>query len=313
MKIKFWGVRGSIPCPGPETVGYGGNTTCLEVRFPQADRLAIIDAGSGIRALGGYLLRHDLARGLKHLDVFLTHTHWDHILGLPFFIPMYIPGMTIRIHGPATFEDNSLEKVVTGQFEYRYFPVRVEELASAIEYVALGEESLDLGDGIALTTKYLNHPVGCLGYRFEHRGKSLVTVFDMEPFQNLFAADPTDPGFDPAIAGEGEQAAAEQNRLVERFYAGADLVVHDAQYTLEEYLTGRIGWGHSAMEEVVEAAGRNRVRNLALTHHDPDRTDEQLDALSASLCHPDAGNAANAFFAREGLEIDLQADQRRTA
>lgn len=305
MKVTFRGVRGSIPCPGPETVRYGGNTTCLEVRFTKPDRLVIIDAGSGIRALGNHLMRHDLARGLRQVDLFLTHTHWDHILGLPFFVPMYVPGMTIRIHGPATFEDDSLEKVIRGQFEYKYFPVRVEELACTIRYVELGEGVLDLGDGIRLCTKYLNHPVGCLGYRFEHQGKSLATVFDTEPFQNLFALDPSDPDFDPAIAREGEQAAAEQNRLVERFYAGADLVVHDAQYTLEEYLTNRIGWGHSAMEEVIEAAGQNQVQNLALSHHDPDRTDAQLDALAAMLCTPGAGKATNAFFAREGMEIEL--------
>lgn len=305
MRIKFWGVRGSIPCPGPTTVRYGGNTICLELRFAASDRLIIIDAGSGIRALGNHLLRHDIAQGVRELDIFLTHTHWDHILGFPFFAPMYIPGMTIRIHGPATFEDDSLEKVIRGQFEYKYFPVRVEELASTIQYIELGEDILDLGDGIRLTTKFLNHPIGCMGYRFDHQGRSLATVFDMEPFQNLFAINPTEPSYDPGIAREAQIIVAEQNRLVEQFYAGADLVIYDAQYTRDEYQASRKGWGHSPMEDVLEQVGRNHVRRLALIHHDPERSDDQIDALASKLCGNRANAGLEAFFAYEGMEIEL--------
>jgi phosphoribosyl 1,2-cyclic phosphodiesterase len=303
MNITFWGVRGSIPCPGPQTVRYGGNTICLELRFPPDDRLVIIDAGSGLRLLGNHLLRHDLARGVRELDIFLTHTHWDHILGFPFFAPMFVPGLTIRIHGPMTHEHDSLEKVLKGQFEYRYFPVRIEELASDIRFIELAEGAYDLGSGVVLTTKFLNHPISSMGYRFEHEGKALVTAFDAELFRNLFAVDPTGPDHDPDLAREAEAAVAEQNRLVETFCAGADLVIHDAQYTREEYRSAKEGWGHSAMEDVVESCGRGGVKRLALIHHDPDRSDDQLDELGARICPQ--GEGMEVIFAREGMVVKV--------
>jgi phosphoribosyl 1,2-cyclic phosphodiesterase len=303
MKVKFWGVRGSIPCPGADTVKYGGNTTCIEIRA-DSGRLFIVDAGTGIRALGDHLIRSDIKDGLRELDIFLSHTHWDHILGFPFFAPMYMPGMTVRIYGPTTFEQDSLARVLKGQFEYRYFPVRMEELASKIHFIELGEDVLELGDGVRLTTKYLNHPISCLGYRFDCGGKSVATVFDSEPYQNLFDVDPQNPAYDSAVVQEAKEAVIEQNRLVEKFYAGADLVVYDAQYTAKEYPL-KIGWGHSAMQDVVASCGRNGVRQLAMMHHDPDRTDAQLDALSEIVCDTRNPRGMQAFFAREGMEIEL--------
>ena len=305
MKVKFWGVRGSVPCPGPDTVRYGGNTTCIEIRCEQTQRLFIIDAGTGIRALGNHLLRHDIANGLRQLDIFLSHTHWDHILGFPFFAPMYMKDMRVRIYGPVTYEQDSLEKVLRGQFEYRYFPVRIEELASKIEFVELGEDTYNLGDGIRLVTKYLNHPISCMGYKFECDGKSVATVFDMEPFQNLFEMEPTDPGFDARLVQEAAEAASEQNRLVEEFCENVDLVLYDAQYTREEYLASKVGWGHSAMEDVLDSCRRCHVKELALMHHDPERTDAQLDELGVVLSRIGKENGLNVFFAREGMELNL--------
>lgn len=305
MKIKMWGVRGSIPVPGPATVRYGGNTLCMEIRFKASDRLIIIDAGSGIRSLGNHIVRHDIPRGLKELDIYLTHTHWDHILGVPFFAPMYVPGMTIRIHGPSAYEEQFLERVIGGQFMYRYFPVRLEELSSNLQYIELAEDVFDLGGGLRLATKYLNHPVSCMGYRFEYAGKSLVTVFDSEPFQNLFSIDPEDSSYDPSIDRAAEEAAADQNKLVELFYAGADMAFFDAQYTREEYVKSRMGWGHSSMEDAIEAAARNGVKRLALIHHDPERTDDELDYIAEKLFSENRHGDMEVFFAREEMEIDL--------
>jgi len=196
MKIKFWGVRGSIPCPGPNTVKYGGNTSCLEIWFEDIERLIIIDAGSGIRELGNDIMTREMVKSGIRTEILLTHTHWDHIMGFPFFTPIYIPGAKLKVFGPVTYENETLEETVGGQLTYRYFPVRQAELAAEIEYISLKEEKLDLGDGINLITKYLNHPVMCLGYRFEYKGKIFCTAYDTEPFQNVFYNDPKDPSYD---------------------------------------------------------------------------------------------------------------------
>lgn len=305
MKIKFWGTRGSIPCPGPQTVKYGGNTPCVELRFKELDRQIIIDAGSGIRELGNYMVANDLPKGPINTEIFLTHTHWDHIMGFPFFTPIYIPGTQLKVYGPVTYEGDSLEKIVGGQLTYRYFPVRDVELAANIEYLDLKEEKLDLGDGISLTTKYLNHPILCLGYRFDYQGKVFCTAYDTEPFRNLFCTDPDDPSYDEAMANEGDLVAQEQNNFVEQFFAGADLLVHDTQYTQEEYDTNKIGWGHSTFDHAVAAVNRVNVKKMAFFHHEPIRDDAQMDELAKDFCEPGKYGDTEIFFARDGLEIEL--------
>ena len=305
MKIRFWGVRGSIPCPGPDTMKYGGNTACIELRFENPERLIIIDAGSGIRQLGDYIVANDLPKGPIRAEIFLTHTHWDHILGFPFFTPIYIPGTKLKVYGPSTFEEDSLADVVGGQLVYRYFPVRQAELASDIEYLDLKEVRLDLGDGITVVTKYLNHPVSCLGYRFESKGKVFCTAYDTEPFRNVFCTDPDDPSYDEAMAREGEQVAAEQNQRIEEFMKNADFIVHDAQYTRGEYESSRLGWGHSTFEQAIAMVKRAGVKRMALFHHDPVRTDAQIDALSVKYCDSAYTGDTEIFFARESAEIEI--------
>jgi phosphoribosyl 1,2-cyclic phosphodiesterase len=302
MRVRFWGVRGSIPCPGRQTVKYGGNTACIELRFSGSDRLIIIDAGSGLRELGNFMMAHDLPKGPIKTSIYLSHTHWDHIMGFPFFTPIYLPSTTLQVFGPVNHEVDTLETVVGGQMTYRYFPVREAELAATITYANLKEGRFDLGDGISLTTKYLNHPILCLGYRFECQGKVFCTAFDVEPYKNLFCVDPDDPSYDEALAVEGESVALEQNVELERFVSGADLLVYDAQYTLKEYESSKVGWGHTSMEEAITVARRNSIKKMALFHHDPMRTDDQLDDLAKIYCQPD-GDAPEVFFAREGTEI----------
>lgn len=305
MKIRFWGVRGSIPCPGPTTQKYGGNSACIELRVGEEDRLVIIDAGSGIRQLGSYLMQHDLPRGPIRTDIFLSHTHWDHIMGFPFFVPIYVPGTKMRVYGPVTFEEEPLEEVVGGQMKYRYFPVNMGELASEIEYVRIKEDPhMDLGGGLILATKLLNHPITALGYRFQYAGKSVCTCYDTEPFRNLFITDPAHPDYDEVMAIEGEEVAAEQNQAIEQFFAGADLLIHDTQYTEKEY-AGRKNWGHTPFEHAIAAANRTGVKKLALFHHDPDRTDEQIDEMAKLYCESGRYGDTEIFFAREGMEIDL--------
>ena len=306
IKVKFWGVRGSIPCPGPKTMKYGGNTACIELRFPEVNRHIIIDAGSGIRDLANSMLANDLPKGPISTEIYLSHTHWDHIMGFPFFVPVYIPGTRIKVFGPVTYEDEPLEAVVGGQMKYRYFPVNMGELAGSVEYRRLKEEpALDLGDGITLSTTIINHPITTLGYRFSFRGAVFCTAYDTEPFRNLFVTDPNLPSYDELMAEEGEEAAREQNLALEQFFQGADLLVHDAQYTQQEYERGKIGWGHTPIEHAIAAAGRAGVKQLALFHHDPERSDDQLDQMAETYCNTSETAAMRIFFAREGQEIIL--------
>ncbi len=304
FSVKIWGDRGSMPVPGPDTVVFGGNTACLEVRCGK--RLIVIDAGSGIRSLGDWLVRNELKNGPINADVFLTHTHWDHIMGFPMFTPIYVPGTTLRVHGPVNFEDETLEQIIGSQLSYRYWPVRQDELAAKITYQSLKETDVDLGDGIVIKTKYLNHPVLCLGYRIEYEGKAFATAYDHEPFSNLFPTDPADPDYDPLIAQEGNTAAREENERIESFYRGVDLLIHDTQYTAKEFKAGKVGWGHSSFEYAINAANRAHVKRLLLFHHDPNRSDAELQELELFYQDKIRGKSGLRLDAsREGMTVNM--------
>jgi phosphoribosyl 1,2-cyclic phosphodiesterase len=303
LSVCIWGCRGSIPCPGPATVEFGGNTSCLEIRAD--NRLVIIDMGTGIRLLGDWLLENDYKSAPLDTDIFVTHTHWDHIMGFPLFAPLFKPTTKLRIHGPISWENDTLESVIGTQLSYRYWPVRLSDLAAHIEYDQLQETTLDLGDGLRVTTKYLNHPVLCLGYRFEYRGKSIVTAYDTEPFRNLFPSDPRDLQYDEETAREGGRAARIENEKMFRFMRGADVLIHDSQYTAGEYGAEKVGWGHSTYEYAIAAAQKAGAKKLVLFHHDPLRTDKQLAAFETDfreMVTPRTG--MEIIMAREGLTIE---------
>jgi phosphoribosyl 1,2-cyclic phosphodiesterase len=301
LSVRFWGDRGSIPCPGPDTVKYGGNTACLEIRADE--KLVIVDFGTGVRPLGDWLLANDFKKGPIDTDIFITHTHWDHIMGFPMFTPLYVPGTKLRVRGPVSYEDDTLESIIGAQLSYRYWPVRHSELAASIEYDQIKETALDLGGGLRVTTKYLNHPILCLGYRFEYQGKSIVTAYDNEPFRNLFPTDPNDPGYDEDVAREGEQVVEEENEKMIRFFSGADILIHDAQYSPKEY-ERHIGWGHSSYDQALATAAKANVKKLVLFHHDPNRTDEQLENLEEGFQSEFNGTSSlEIMMAREGLAL----------
>jgi phosphoribosyl 1,2-cyclic phosphodiesterase len=302
LSVRIWGDRGSIPCPGKDTVVYGGNTSCLEIRA--GEKLVIIDFGTGIKPFGDWLMANDFKKGPIDTDIFITHTHWDHIMGFPMFTPIFIPTSRIRIRGPVSYENETLEQIIGAQLTYRYWPIRISELSAQIEYSQIRETTLDLGDGLWVTTKYLNHPILCLGYRFEYKGKSVITAYDTEPFRNLFPTDPADPNYDEDAAREGEAAVREENEKLLRFFRGADVLIHDTQYTAAEY-DKHLGWGHTSFEHAINSANKAGVKKLVMFHHDPNRTDEQLEKLEQDYQKRIAGKTSmQIMMAREGLTIE---------
>jgi len=299
LTVRFWGVRGSLPSPGPNTVVYGGNTSCLEIRADE--RLFIIDLGTGIHPLGEWLIQNDLKKkGKIKADIFLTHTHWDHIIGFPMFNPIYVPGTELKITGPVSLENESLKAIIDSQMSHKYWPVRADELSAKIEYNQIKEETLDMGEGLTITSKFLNHPIFCLGYRFNYQGKSIATVYDHEPFHNLFKSNPREGDCDKETAEEGEAAAAEENEKIRRFIKGADIVIHDAQYKQEEY-SGHVGWGHCSYESAVQTTAGLDLKKLVLFHHEPSRTDSQLEQIEKSYAK---NKSPKVIIAKEGMTLE---------
>jgi len=293
MKVKMWGVRGSIPSPGPRTVRYGGNTTCIEVRSDD-DSLIILDAGTGIFPLAQSLL----ARLPVQANIFITHTHWDHIQGLPFFVPLYIPGNKVRIHGAFDLVSmQGIEQVMNVQLQYSYFPIREAELKAGIEYETLTiGEAVIIGDA-KVTPVLMNHPVTDLGYRIECNGKSMFFTGDHEPWLNIYAPEDDDYAEYQAMV---EQRQAELDAAI----GPVDLLIVDAAYTQAEY-PQKIGWGHGTFDTAIAMAHRIGVRRLLCTHHEPTRSDDDLEKVFAEALarHPDPG--CEVLLAREGLEIAL--------
>jgi phosphoribosyl 1,2-cyclic phosphodiesterase len=279
MTVRFWGVRGSIPSPGPDTALVGGNTSCVEVTAG-SDTL-ILDAGTGLRALGSALLR----RGPVDVDLLLSHPHWDHIQGLPFFAPLYQAGTRLQIHG-APPHDRSLQDVLAQQMSLPVFPVRLSEIGAVLGTHHLRPGERVLLRGFEVTCARLNHPGDCLGYRLERDGQTVVYATDTEHR----------PGLDQQLL---------------RLSQGADVLIYDAQFSPEEYVGqvgfSRQGWGHSTFEEGARLATAAGVGQLILFHHDPARTDAGVTELETrgQACFPAT------LAAREGLCLDLSRPESR--
>jgi phosphoribosyl 1,2-cyclic phosphodiesterase len=273
MRVKLWGVRGSTPTPERRNARYGGNTTCLEVRLDNGT-LIILDCGSGLRSLGKSLLREFGEHPIRGF-IFLTHFHWDHIQGIPFFAPLYRSSDHFLFHAVRRNEDE-LKRVIEGQMINPYFPVDMTVLASARNFYDLDYSAIEI-QGAVIRSAPLNHPQECVAYRIEADGGAFVLATDTEPGSPV------------------------HDRALQELTEGADVLVYDAQYTPEQLQGERKGWGHSSWLEGTRIAKQCGVQHLILTHHDPDNDDIFVDGIveRARQAFPNVQGAA------EGLEIDV--------
>lgn len=288
FRVQFWGTRGSIPSPGSQTVRYGGNTPCVEVRTKDG-WLIILDAGTGIRELGRSLIQRANGAPIEG-DIFLTHAHWDHIQGLPFFGPIFQRGNHFTIWGSKSLE-TSIDRVVRDQMSPVVFPVTFEQLDAAIDFRELLEERCQ-GNGYEVSAMRVRHPGGALGYRFTERNakrRALVYISDNEL----------------SATAEYDSPESWRSDLV-TFVKGARVLIHDTMYTIEEYDHHR-GWGHSTYRDAVELALEAEVETLVLFHHKPERQDDEVDrraeecrALAASK-----GSMLKVVAAAEGLTLTV--------
>jgi phosphoribosyl 1,2-cyclic phosphodiesterase/CheY-like chemotaxis protein len=297
-RIKFWGVRGSIPVPGPSTIGYGGNTTCVEIRT-NGD-IIILDAGSGIRELG-LDLEKEFGSAPINLTLLLTHTHWDHIQGLPFFLPAYKAKNSIRVLGYEGARAG-LATILAAQMEVPFFPVSWKDLPGTIKIQELKKMEFSIGK-VRVRSRFLNHPGVCAGYRLFTKEGSIAFLPDNEPFEPLKMKLAARDGIHPHKARA--QAVVQRSKLVE-FLKDTDVLILDAQYTDEKYQE-HIGWGHGALSRVVSLALEARVKKLFLFHHDPAHDDHKIDEMleRARFLVVESGRRLEVEAAREGAEIWL--------
>jgi phosphoribosyl 1,2-cyclic phosphodiesterase len=289
--VRFWGVRGSIPTPGPKTRRYGGNTSCVEIR--NDDTLIVCDAGTGLRELGVALLRTPPKTGLT-VHLFLSHPHWDHIQGFPFFGPAYLKNTTLYVYCPAGDQQNY--RLLSGQMANAYFPVGFSDLGAKIVPRNFEGDTVKAGS-FTVRCFQQKHPGGSLGFRFDHNGASVVYATDAELDQQL-----DKPQLAETNPGQARKLPADLVRAVK----GTDLLICDAQYLDEEYVQ-KTGWGHPRATTCVDLGGQGKVKQLALTHHDPMHSDMQVD-LKVAMCSERAeslGYTMQVFGAREGIELKV--------
>jgi len=299
-RIRFWGVRGSIPVPGKSTVRYGGNTSCVEVR---ADgEIIILDAGSGIRLLGLALDKEFGNRSMK-LTLLISHTHWDHIQGLPFFSPAYNQKNLIRVLGYEGARAG-LAKILASQMETPFFPVSLRQLPSHLAIEELKEMEFRVGP-VEVRSKFANHPGICVGYRLSTSSGSIAYFPDNEPYEELKLLLASRDGISEEEARDF--AGAERGKMVD-FLSDCDVAIMDTQYTEEEYAK-HVGWGHSPVESVVSLALEANVGKLILFHHDPNHDDQMIDRMveHARAFVAKSGKSLDVDAAREGAEILLDA------
>lgn len=274
MKVKFYGVRGSLPACGREFHRYGGNTTCIKIYREKAHRIAIIDAGTGIRNLGKEIVSTGLSQNI--INIFFSHFHWDHIQGFPFFSPAYNIDQRIGLLATGRLgKINNLKEIFSMQMQKEYFPINLEMMGAQFEFLTYGDEERLYGAIVKTVAQHHLYYGGSYGFRVEDEGVTLVVCTDVEHIN----------GIDPNIVN---------------LAMDADLLIHDGQYTPEEYKKFK-GWGHSSYEQAAEVAIRAKVKRLIITHHDPDHNDEFLDTMEQEC----KKLFPNSEFAKEGMDVSV--------
>lgn len=272
MQVKFWGVRGSTPTPQPENLRYGGNTSCVEMRIN--GHRYVFDCGTGFRNLGKQIMQESAGQAV-YAHIFISHFHWDHIQGIPFFLPLYSnPDNYFFFHSSS--RTRGLQRAIEEQMADPYFPVDMNEMKAHRNFYDIEEDRIAFDDCI-VQSMWLNHPQGCLGYRVETDNKVVVYATDNEPGHPVF------------------------DKNVRKLAEGADVLIYDAQYLPEEYEASKRGWGHSTWREGVNIAMESGAKELILFHHDPDHPDASIDAIvTEARNHYPAVRAA-----AEGMELHL--------
>lgn len=281
ITVTFWGVRGSTPCANKENMEFGGNTTCVQIDVPGTEEILILDSGTGIRNLGNKLVEKN---GDLSGRIFITHPHWDHIQGFPFFKPIYDSGNHFKIH-MLKQGNGGCKDILSGHLSETFFPVTLDMIDANLEYITQSEEKIKY-EGYEIEFMHANHAVNTAIYKIYIDDKKIVFCPDNE--------------LNPQLNKENDIF---YNNLND-FFKNVDLLIHDGQYDLETY-KGKQGWGHSPWEEVVDFAGRANVKNLFITHHDPDSDDNKLLALDKQLQNKFTDTFESIQLAREGEKIVL--------
>jgi phosphoribosyl 1,2-cyclic phosphodiesterase len=302
MQITFWGVRGSYPVPGAGTVRYGGQTSCVEARSAGGDCL-IVDAGTGLRALGGKLAR-EAAGEPRHYHVLLSHVHWDHIQGLPFFEPAYVRGTTISVYALLTAADE-LQQVIGGITRHEFFPMPLEAVPAQIAFQKV-EPGVEFAVGpFTVTPIALNHPFGSVGYRIDCDGSSWAYVSDTAPFDTVLHKQHFLSGPEPLSDDDKLALAAMRDALVRRI-EGVDTVVYDTHFLPDEY-SRFPHYGHSTPEQALEICAEAHVRRLVLYHHAPTHSDDQMDTIAKTYLAKGAAVGIEVATSFEGMTLPIGA------
>lgn len=288
MYLKFWGTRGSVPVPGEDTLRYGGNTPCIEV-LTSKNKMIILDAGTGIRALGKFIIQNDVD---QPLDILLSHYHWDHIQGIPFFVPLYQKGRKVKFYGVPGSE-KSIQNLLSNQMARDYFPIKIEEVAADIKFEHLKPNETFRFNGAEIETFHVYHPSPTLTFKIKEEGKSIIYMTDNEL----------------DVQGENEnninKKIADKNKDLIDFCSGCDYLIHDMMY--DEFVSEKLGWGHSSSKALAHFAMMADVKNLVFFHYNPEYTDEKIDEILAEtkFCLKQSDSAINCIAASEGLTITL--------